>query len=165
MTLDELAALFSKMSVVGTEAALKRAGEQIGKDAEAHAKAKLGTYQGEAGIFPAWAPLAASTIEEKIKSGYPTPSPLLREGDLRDSISYDVEASGLTITVTLGSDSEVAVYQELGTIDIPPRPFLGPTMFERGEIYAAVAGLEVVEAMGAIAGVPVLATNPLRGRP
>ncbi len=68
-----------------------------------------------------WAPLAESTIADKAKHGFPTPKPLLRTGELRDSIEYTV--SGLEGCV--GSDDPVAVYQELGTSrGLPPRSFL-----------------------------------------
>jgi len=98
---------------------------------ETHAKAKLGTYQGEAGIFPAWAPLAAATIEDKLSQGFPTPSPLLRTGDMQRSIGHLVEQKAATeIVVTLFTTSEYAPYQELGTKDMPPRPFIGSTVWE-----------------------------------
>jgi HK97 gp10 family phage protein len=67
-----------------------------------------------------WAPLAESTIADKAHHGFPTPKPLLRTGQLRDSIQYTV--NGLEGAV--GSDSPIAVWQELGTSHIPPRSFL-----------------------------------------
>jgi hypothetical protein len=67
-----------------------------------------------------WAPLAASTIADKQKHGFPTPKPLLRTGELRDSIQYQVHG----LEGAVGSDLDIAVYQELGTSRIPPRSFL-----------------------------------------
>jgi hypothetical protein len=67
-----------------------------------------------------WPPLADSTIEEKAAKGYPVPAPLLREGTLRDSIEMRVEGQEMTV----GSDEPVALYQEMGTSRIPPRPFI-----------------------------------------
>jgi hypothetical protein len=67
-----------------------------------------------------WAPLAQSTIADKAHHGFPTPKPLLRTGALRDSIEYTVDGNHGWV----GSDLEIAVYQELGTSRIPPRSFL-----------------------------------------
>jgi hypothetical protein len=47
----------------------------------------------------------------------------LRTGALRDSIGHDVDGT----TVIVGSLSDVAVDQELGTRTDPPRPFLAST--------------------------------------
>ena len=80
----------------------KRAKANIGKDHEA------------------WPPLAPSTIADKQKHGFPTPKPLLRTGALRDSIEYTVHGNEGWV----GSDLDIAVYQELGTSRIPPRSFL-----------------------------------------
>jgi hypothetical protein len=40
-----------------------------------------------------WAPLAESTIADKASHGFPTPKPLLRSGELRDSIEYTVNGN------------------------------------------------------------------------
>jgi hypothetical protein len=67
-----------------------------------------------------WPQLAESTIADKQRHGFPTPKPLLRTGELRDSIQYTVHG----LEGCVGSDSPIAVYQELGTSRIPPRSFL-----------------------------------------
>ena len=67
-----------------------------------------------------WPPLAESTIADKARHGFPTPKPLLRTGEMRDSIEYVVHGNEGAV----GSNSEIAVYQELGTSHIPPRSFL-----------------------------------------
>lgn len=67
-----------------------------------------------------WAPLAERTIADKQHKGFATPKPLLRTGELRDSIQYTVHGNEGAV----GSDLKVAVYQELGTSRIPPRSFL-----------------------------------------
>jgi hypothetical protein len=67
-----------------------------------------------------WPPLAESTISDKQHHGFPTPKPLLRTGELRDSIQYVVHG----VEGAVGSDLERAVWQELGTSRIPPRSFL-----------------------------------------
>src|SRR6476620_4218635 len=67
-----------------------------------------------------WAPLAESTITDKASHGFATPKPLLRTGELRDSIEYTVHGNQGAV----GSNLDIAVYQELGTSRIPPRSFL-----------------------------------------
>lgn len=64
-------------------------------------------------------------------------SPLLRRGDLRDSVSWVSEG----LVGEVGSDSKIALWQELGTdhaeYPIPPRPFIS-----RGLLDAAAASFE-----------------------
>lgn len=78
--------------------------------------------------MPEWPPLADSTVEEKIRLGYTgqvsDTDPLLRTGDMRDSIG--VEQAGLVVAV--GSPEKVAFWQEMGTTKMPPRPFLSLAM-------------------------------------
>ena len=91
------------------DAALKNAGEQL----EQAMKASLSHIPGEDHA-----------------------SPWLRTGELRDSITYQVDGSVLVV----GSVSQVAVDQELGTRSIPPRPFLAPTAAaEMGTITEVMA--------------------------
>ena len=89
------------------------------------AQVRIGMYQEAAGPFPAWAPLADSTIADRIAKGYTPFDPLLRDGTLRDSI--EIKSSGGEAVV--GSASDIALYQEQGTKTIPPRPFLGPAAY------------------------------------
>ena len=67
-----------------------------------------------------WPDLAASTIADKARQGYLTPKPLLRSGEMRDSIEYTVHG----MEGSVGSNDPVAVFQELGTSRIPARSFL-----------------------------------------
>lgn len=94
------------------------------------AKAMIGQYQPAYGEFPEWAPLADSTEAEKARLGYPADAPLLRKGELRDSIEKRVEGSEGEV----GSTSEIAAYQEFGTEHIPPRPFIGPAALMSVEV-------------------------------
>lgn len=97
---------------------------------ESIAREELGSYQpAVAGFgygFPAWEDLAQSTIDDKERNGWPTPSPLLRVGELRESIH--AEATGLSLIV--GSNDPIVKFQEFGTSRIPPRPFIGPALIE-----------------------------------
>lgn len=124
---------------------------------EHEAKARIGTYQGATGPFPAWAELADYTKAERERLGFTPNDPLLRTGEMRDSI-------GLTLTedkVVVGSDSPIAADQEMGTPGarrpIPPRPFLGPAAFAKGhEAVDAIA-----QAVGrSIAGLPYKRVKP-----
>ena len=88
---------------------------------EKAAKEEIGTYQGDAPPFGAWSELADATKEDRVRQGFTENDPLERTGELRESISHIVDGTEAAI----GSDSDVMVYQELGTDKIPPRSVLG----------------------------------------
>jgi HK97 gp10 family phage protein len=111
---------------------LERAAEAI----EATAKAEIGIYQGEAGPFPAWAPLAESTVADRIAKGFTPDDPLLRTGDLRDSIVHEVEG----MEATIGSTDAVMEFMEFGTSKMPPRPVMGPGLFHNAEQVQRLIG-------------------------
>lgn len=126
------------------ERALKRAARLV----EREAKASIGEYQAAAPPFAAWAPLAASTMEEKTRLGYAPPdNPLLRTGELRDSISHEVDANVHGGEAVIGSPSEVAVFQELGTRTIPPRSFLGSAAVRKADEIVDILGKSAVAAL------------------
>ncbi len=92
-------------------------------------KSYIGEYQ------PGWPKLADSTLygwgpfPGKIELGYAPPdNPLLREGDMRESIHGEAHAAALGAEGLVGSRDLVALWQECGTPRIPPRPFLGLAM-------------------------------------
>jgi phage gpG-like protein len=116
------------------------------------AKRELGHYQAEAGPFPAWEPLHESTLhggrspktgalfKGKIELGFATEAdhnPLMRTGELRDSIGYRVEGDKGVV----GSTSKYAAVQELGDPENnqPPRSFLGRAAFLKGKEAAHLA--------------------------
>jgi hypothetical protein len=101
------------------------------------AKAAIGQQHEE------WPALAESTIRDKAAHGFKTPAPLLRTGELRDSIQYTVSGTEGCV----GSDLEVAVYQEMGTSRIPPRSFL---------VSSAIASEDKIHRMAAAAAVAAL---------
>lgn len=92
------------------------------EEAAKTAKGYYGKYQ------PGWSELAEATLEDKQAKGYDTPSPLLRDGTLRDSVSAETEALGVEIRGTVGSTDPVAVVQEWGSSYVPPRPSLVPAL-------------------------------------
>ncbi len=99
------------------------------------AKAKIGVQQ------PDWAPLAQSTEDRKAQGGYPTGAPLLREGDLKESIfAYTEGLDGY-----VGSNDEAAAAQEYGTPTIPPRPFISTSIYENTDAITDLIGANVVK--------------------
>ena len=95
---------------------MQRACEAVQKRAQHY----IGSYHGAAGPFAAWEKLAPSTVEDRVRHGYAPDQPLLREGTLRASIEYTIKGNQGWV----GSNLDIAVFQELGTSRIPPRPFL-----------------------------------------
>lgn len=92
---------------------------------ETEAKRVLGTHD------YGWPPLAASTIAQK-KNG---DTPLLETGDMRQSIEHTVQPELTGATGYVGSNDPKAKYHELGTSQIPPRPFLsGAAMHKEQEV-------------------------------
>jgi hypothetical protein len=117
------------------EVALETASQMI----VAQAKSAIGTYTFE------WPQLAGSTQVEREREGFPANEPLLRTGAMRDSISYTIDKPGEEATV--GSTSEIALWQELGTPKIPPRPFLLPSVFYLEKPIEKMIGEVVVAAL------------------
>lgn len=93
----------------------------IVKEIEETAKEEIGIYQPAYGPFDAWAPLAESTKADRVRRGYSEDEPLLRSGELRDSIHSEV----MGLAAIVGTKSEIGLWQEVGTSHIPPRPFIG----------------------------------------
>ena len=117
--------------------------EKCAKLVEKRAKAKLGEYQGAAPPFAGWADLADATKADRVSKGFSEDDPLLRTGALRDSIGHVVKDS----VAHVGSDSDITVYQELGTKHIPPRSFLGGAMAESLEEVREIVGESAVVAL------------------
>jgi hypothetical protein len=121
--------------------------QEVGLMVKIEAQAKIGVYQGGVGPFPSWAPLADATKADRSAKGYSEDEPLLRDGTLRDSITFDVHPENVLIGVKSGPSADgktdigdIAVWQELGTGKMPPRPFLGPALFEsRDEISRIIS--------------------------
>jgi hypothetical protein len=106
-----------------------------------------------------WAPLSDATVfgfrhrngryimgKEELGFGG-AESPLLRRGDLRESIG--AEADGLIGEV--GSSSKIALWQELGTPNAeypipssPPRSFLAKSLIEAAEGLEALIGPVII---------------------
>lgn len=99
--------------------------EKAGKLVEGQAKDYLGTYNAQ---YPTvWLELADSTKKDRVSKGFPADEPLLRTGAMRDSIHHTATHNEAHI----GSDSQIAVWHELGTSRFVPRPFLEPALKEK----------------------------------
>jgi phage gpG-like protein len=104
------------------------------------AKRVLGTYQYD------WPQLAESTQADRAQAGFAANEPLLRTGELRDSIGYTVISDH---EAQIGSNLDIAVFQELGTRTIPPRSFLAAAAAHKGEDAAKLAGKIIAGAIRA----------------
>lgn len=110
---------------------------------EAEAKSLIGEYQGAAGPFGAWADLADSTLADKAAKGFGVPDPLLRTGEMRDSIEHTVRGRSGHV----GSDNDKAVWQTFGTSRIPPRDFLGHAAVHKEKQILSLTGRHVYGAL------------------
>ena len=129
LSLTEFAALLERAAADEHEA--MRAGlEKAGALVAENARGRVGTYEGND-----WPQLADTTVEDRVRHGYAPDEPLLRTGELRDSIGHQVDGN----EVAVGSDLPIANYQENGTERVPPRPFVGPAMMHEGQHAADVA--------------------------
>lgn len=120
LTLEEFAALLVALPLE-IEHANKHALERVAKLVKKDAKQVLGTYE------YGWPQLAESTQKQRERQGFPANEPLLRTGEMRDSIQYSYDHREARV----GSNSDIAVYQELGTSKIPPRSFLKETLVRK----------------------------------
>lgn len=96
-----------------------------------------GTYQ------PGWPQLADSTLKDKAAQGFPVPSPLKRTGEM--AASYRKELEPVELAVVIGSADKVALFQEIGTSRIPPRPVLSLAMTNSLPYAADVFGKIAVD--------------------
>ncbi|MCE2579585.1 hypothetical protein LDL36_14000 [Komagataeibacter sp. FNDCR1] len=139
MSLTQFAGLLTGM-VGEIEQAAHDGLEQAARIVEREAKAELGHYQQAAGPFPAWAELADSTKDDRVRKGYPENEPGLRSGEMRDSIEHVVRAR----TAHVGSDDDKLVYFELGTVKQPPRAVLSGALIRKSDEVAHAVGQRFV---------------------
>lgn len=143
------------LTVIATEKiAISKGLEVACKAVEKTAKSEFGHYQPEVGPHPAWPDLADSTVEDRIRKGFTPDDPLLRTGELRDSIKHEVKG----LHGVVGSESDIMVYQEFGTLGsdgkgIPARPVLGPAAYRNKEKIKAIMGTAAV--IGLIGGTEI----------
>ncbi len=140
--LARLAAMAAAMPAA-EERAMTRACALV-RDEARHA---IGHTDGGAGLFDAWPPLTAATQAQRVREGFAPDAPLLRDGSLKDSIGMFVTRSAGSTEGIVGSASQIAVYQELGTARIPPRSFLGLAAVQVTDAVVAVLGRGVVDGL------------------
>jgi hypothetical protein len=113
------------------------------------ARKRIGEYHSAVGPFPGWASLAESTMDERERLGYSRDEPLHRRGDLRDAImELPSEESAIVAVPSKMVATEngrrqvdiaiIAEAQEHGTATIPPRPFLGPALWQNRREATAI---------------------------
>ena len=119
----------------------------------ATAVAEFGHYQREdMGTLTPWEELKAATKQTHIQAivdgeaaadaGENTP--LLVKGGLRESVSQEADEKGFVV----GSESEIMVYQELGTpTGIPPRPVLGTALYRDTDPVLELIGSAVEDTL------------------
>lgn len=140
--MGKFAAHLRERAVAGV-VVLQEASETIGKHVEKVAKAEFGHYQSAVGPFPAWEELAESTKDDRVAQGFTENDPLLRSGDLRDTITH----TATPLEATIGSPDQVMVYHEFGTATIPARPVLGPAAHRSKAKIEAIVGAAAVTAL------------------
>jgi HK97 gp10 family phage protein len=116
---------------LAAHAIVKRAAAMVKKTA----RSEFGHYQPEIGDYVAWAELADSTKSDRVREGWSENDPLLRSGELMDSVKTEVHGR----TAVVGSESEIMLYMEVGTDKMPPRPVLGPAYLRNKERIHKVA--------------------------
>jgi hypothetical protein len=129
-----------------------RALEKAARIVEEEAKDIIGTYR------YGWPQLAQSTQEDRVSKGFPANEPLLRTHAMRDSIEHVSDHKEACI----GSNLDRAVFQELGTVKIPPRSFLAGALQHKADEVVGVIGREIV---GALIGEVVVGENVLLRKP
>jgi phage gpG-like protein len=131
-------------SVAALPATLENAMKAGALSVTADAKERIGHYQ------QGWELLADSTVDQKRRLGYANvallggdggDNPLLRTGDMRESITADITNHAFVV----GSSEPVLLYQEIGTRTIPPRPVLEPALKTMMPFIGTVTGKAIVK--------------------
>ena len=152
----DLGEMAAALALAGPEMALHlhHGLERVAKVIEATAKAEIGHYQDAVGPFPGWPELAESTKDDRVRKGYTENDPLLRSGELLESIGHQVDG----LEAQVGSTSELMVFHEFGTQRMPARPVLGPAAFRNKETIHLLLGAAAVSGLLGPVGVagPVL---------
>lgn len=93
--------------------------------------------------------LKPATQRDRERQGFAPNEPLLRTGELRDAIEYQVVSDhevqigipeGLNHSGSGATVGEIGLWQEIGTATIPPRPFLAGAAARKGQECADLAG-------------------------
>jgi hypothetical protein len=131
-TLQSFANLLTQMAA-NMPTAQHHAMEQACQVVETEAKRVIGTYD------YGWPQLAASTQADRVSKGFSANDPLLRTGEMRDSINH----VSSPVEGRIGSNDDKALWQELGTRTIPPRSFLAGALRHEANHVVAILGQAV----------------------
>jgi HK97 gp10 family phage protein len=150
-SLESLADHFSKLNEEMNKQNVENA-ERAAKMVADKARSAIGTYE-----F-GWPQLASATIADRIAKGFSPNDPLLRTGELRESIEYvvEVEDDGEKVTAEVDSNDPVAEYQEFGTSTIPPRSFLWESLMRCLPEIEEMSGDQMVEVFRTGHAAPVI---------
>ena len=137
VTFVQLASILTSVTNMaeGQREGLTQAAELVEEDA----KASLGTHQAAAGPIPAWSDLSPVTQADRVSRGFSPNEPLLRTGELRDSIDIDVFRDHAHV----GSTHDGAPAHELGSDTVPQRSFLAGAAYRNEEEIAELIGQAV----------------------
>jgi len=134
----QFADFLSMVIVPNVPSATRKGLRGVGEAVVKGAKKKFGIYQKSVYSFPAWAELAPRTLLDN-----PANTPLLRTGKTKESIGFEVNGDD----VVVGSSEPTMIYHELGTSTEPPRPVLGPAMYEARQMIRDIMGKATVLAI------------------
>lgn len=138
MKLDSLGALAdilerrSAAAVVSTRIALKEGAELV----KTAAQEAIGSYQSAKGDVPAWAPLSEATQEDRVAKGFTADDPLLRTGELKDSIeARPVDENAVLVGVFDPAMERIAASMEFGYYNVRAQTMVAPRSFIRGTAF------------------------------
>jgi hypothetical protein len=153
LSLGELAEALethSAAAVVATRTALKEGAEIV----KVKAQDAIGHYQEAKGDVPAWAPLSDATKADRVAEGFTEDDPLLRTGELRDSIEVrPVDDDAVLVGVFDPAMETVAAAMEYGYHNVrankfvAPRSFIRGTAFEQSEVVGGMIERAFIESM------------------
>jgi hypothetical protein len=83
-------------------------------------------------------PLKDSTLREKARLNFPTPYPLIRTGELLESVRIEMEESPGLVLGAVGSDLMKMVWHERGDGHMPARPVLAMGAIDALPVVAAI---------------------------
>lgn len=136
----EAGAFFVRAAVIH-ETVKKTAMRRAGTKVLAHARSKFGKYQPAVGEWPAWMFLTDYTMTERLHLGFKPDEPLKRTSSLKNSVLLSIDHDRIVI----GSNDPRMIWHEMGTATIPPRPVLGPALYEKRHEVAKIIGHSIAK--------------------
>lgn len=140
-TFNSFASFATHLQVLAIETKLvKHAVLEAGaEEVQDTAKGMIGFYHED----PHWEALSPEYEAAKVRAGFEPDAPLLRTGEMRESITYVIAIDGSAAVI--GSDDQKMVWHELGTDRMPPRPVMGPAGIHGAPRVALTASKMITE--------------------